>query len=87
MTDLTLTSRSDYYPKETDGNWDFVSRMYPFYEAYVSDSGPKFAIGEIGNGAHTEMATRLSWLKDITSPETAAKMPHFIACSWFNVSC
>jgi hypothetical protein len=54
--------------------------------ASASPTGPYFAIGEIGNGMTTTMAERLAWLKDMTSAETKAKMPQYIACSWFNVN-
>lgn len=75
----------DYYPKETSGfDGMFVKAMKGLHDKYCSENGPKFAIGEIGNGGSWSMDQRLAWLKDITSSATKAAMPHYIAASWFN---
>ncbi|GAA5897207.1 uncharacterized protein JCM6883_006616 [Sporobolomyces salmoneus] len=73
----------DYYPKQTSGN-SFVDIMKPFHDAYTSENGPHFAIGEIGLGVAADMSSRLAWFKDMTSAETKAAMPHYVAVSWFN---
>lgn len=73
----------DYYPKSTSGN-SFVDVMKPFHDAYTKESGPHFAIGEIGLGVAADMGSRLNWFKDMTSAETKSAMPHYVAVSWFN---
>jgi len=73
----------DYYPKQTSGN-SFVDVMKPFHDAYTSENGPHFAIGEIGLGVGAPMSNRLEWFKDMTSSNTKSQMPHYIAVSWFN---
>jgi len=80
---MKANPHSDYYPKQTSGN-SFVDVMKPFHDAYTSENGPHFAIGEIGLGVGAPMANRLDWFKDMTSSNTKSEMPHYIAVSWFN---
>ncbi|GAA5912691.1 hypothetical protein JCM6882_005763 [Rhodosporidiobolus microsporus] len=74
----------DWYPKQTS-DFDFATgsgNMKAFHDKYCSDSGIKFAIGEIGLGIAATMQQRLNWLENIMG--SGESMPHMIAVSWFN---
>lgn len=72
----------DYYPQDINA-LNFIAAMKPFHDKYTSET-TKFAVGETGLASESDMGTRLRWLTQATSVETAASMKHYIAVSWFN---
>lgn len=72
----------DYYPSSAG---TFVDKMQNFHDTYAVD-GVKFAIGETGWGKSADIATRLSYVEELTSDATKAALPNYVGCAWFNVS-
>ncbi|BGP20884.1 hypothetical protein JCM10213v2_009049 [Rhodosporidiobolus nylandii] len=59
-------------------------KMFPFYDKYCSEGKIKFAMGETGTMWVATIEERLAWLDQLTSAETAAKLPHYVGITWFN---
>ncbi|KAM0754252.1 hypothetical protein T439DRAFT_323118 [Meredithblackwellia eburnea MCA 4105] len=71
----------DWYP--SDPSTSFVSGVKNFHDKYTS-STLKFAQGETGLASGMTINDRLTWVKQLTSSETASALPNYIATSWFN---
>lgn len=72
----------DYYPSSTG---TFVSKMQSLHDTYATN-GIKFAIGETGWGKSADIATRLSYVEELTSDATKSALPNYVGAAWFNVS-
>ncbi|GAA5947857.1 hypothetical protein JCM10213_003382 [Rhodosporidiobolus nylandii] len=79
---LPLAALLYFYPK--DSSQSFVEHVQPFYDKYCSEGKIKFAMGETGTMWVATIEERLAWLDQLTSAETAAKLPHYVGITWFN---